>query len=222
MCCRYTLTDLKAVRALVDASGLGADVDLEGQPPRYNAALTQRLPVITKRGKPKAEAMGFGLKLAAQGTAQKPTLLANARAETLLAKPSFRDAARHRRCLVPATGFYEWEKQGTARLPHYFTLPASPAFWLAGLWEPETEAAPASFVVVTTAANALLGAIHERMPVILGPNSGPAWLGGEPLEPARLAQLCRPLRADLMAGRRVDPRVNSVRYEAPDCVAATS
>jgi len=218
MCCRYTLTDLQAVRALVEASGLGADVDLGQQPPRYNAALTQRLPAITRRAKPRAETMAFGLKLPARPPANKPSLLANARAETLLAKPSFRDAAQHRRCLVPATGFFEWEKQGTTRLPHYFTLPASPAFWLAGLWEPETDASPAAFVIVTTAANAVLGAIHDRMPVILGPNSGPAWLGGEPLAPARLAQLCRPLRADLMAGRRVDPRVNSVRYEAPDCV----
>lgn len=219
MCCRYTLTDLQAVRALVEASGLGADVILDGQPPRYNAALTQRLPVITKRGKPKAEAMAFGLKLPARPPANKSTLLANARAETLLDKPAFRDAARHRRCLVPATGFFEWEKQGAARRPHYFTLPSSPAFWLAGLWEPETEASPAAFVVVTTAANAVLGAIHDRMPVILGPNSGPAWLGDEPLAPARLTQLCRPLRADLMTGQPVNPKVNNVRYEAPDCIA---
>ncbi len=219
MCCRYHLSDLKAVRALVDASGLGADVDLDA-PPRHNIALTQRVPVITKRGKPQAELMAFGQKLPPRPPEKKSTLLANARAETLLAKPSFRTAAQHRRCLVPANGFFEWERQGTARLPHYFSLPASPAFYFAGLWAAETEDAPAGFVIVTTAPNALLSAIHDRMPVILGPNSGPAWLGDEPLPPARLAQLCRPLRADLMAGHRVDPQVNSVRYEAADCILA--
>jgi putative SOS response-associated peptidase YedK len=120
---------------------------------------------------------------------------------------------------VPANGFYEWEKHGTTRLPHYFTLRDIPAFFFAGLWEPETATTPATFAIVTTAPNALLGAIHDRMPVILGPNSGPAWLGDEPLPPARLAQLCRPFAADRMTGHRVDPRVNNVRYEAPDCIA---
>jgi len=219
MCCRYTLSDLKAIAALVEAAGLGVDVDLDGAAPRHNVALTQRVPVITKRAKPKIEAMSFGLLLPARPPAKKPMLLPNARAETLLGKTSFLDAAQHRRCLVPANGFYEWEKQGATRLPHYFTLPASPAFFLAGLWEPETATSPAAFAIVTTAPNALLGAIHDRMPVILGPNSGPAWLGDAPLPPARLAQLCRPFAAERMTGHRVDPRVNNVRYEAPDCIA---
>jgi len=220
MCCRYTLSDLKAIAALVDAAGLGVDVNLDGAAPRHNVALTQRVPVITKRAKPKLETMSFGLLLPARPPARKPMLLPNARAETLLTKQSFLDAAQHRRCLVPANGFYEWEKQGATRLPHYFTLPGSPAFFFAGLWEPETATTPAAFAIVTTAPNALLGAIHDRMPVILGPNSGPAWLGNEPLPPARLAQICRPFVADRMTGHRVDPKVNNVRYEAPDCIAS--
>ena len=132
MCCRYTLSDLKAIAALVEAAGLGVDVDLDGAAPRHNVALTQRVPVITKRTKPKLEAMSFGLLLPARPPAKKPMLLPNARAETLLTKPSFLDATQHRRCLVPANGFYEWEKHGTTRLPHYFTLPTSPAFFFAG------------------------------------------------------------------------------------------
>jgi len=143
----------------------------------------------------------------------------NARAETLLDKPSFRDAARHRRCLVPADGFYEWEKQGRVRLPHYFTLKGGEPFFFAGLWEPARDDAPAAFCIVTTTPNDLLQHIHDRMPVILGPNSGPVWLGDEPLDPAQLARLCRPLPAEMMTGHRVDPRVNNVRYDAPDCIA---
>jgi putative SOS response-associated peptidase YedK len=220
MCCRYTLTDLEALRALVEAAGLGVDVDLDELPARYNVALTQRVPAITRRAKPALEVLRFGLLLPGRTPAEKPALLPNARAETLLAKPAFRDAAQHRRCLVPADGFYEWEKAGKARLPHYFALKDRRPFFFAGLWEPETETTPASFAIVTTAPNALLGAIHDRMPVILGPNSGPAWLGDEPLPPARLARLCRPLPVAMMTSHRVDPRVNNVRYEAPDCLAA--
>ena len=92
-------------------------------------------------------------------------------------------------------------------------------FFFAGIWEPEREGTPAAFCIVTTTPNYLLAVIHDRMPVILGPNSGPAWLGDEALAPGRLAQLCRPLPADKMTGHRVDPRVNHARYEAPDCVA---
>jgi putative SOS response-associated peptidase YedK len=219
MCSRYSLTDLKALLALVEATGLGIDINIDDLPARYNVAPTQRMPVFIKQGKIRLESLSFGLSLPAPSPGKRPLLLANARAETMLAKQGFRDAARHRRCLVPATGFYEWERQGAARLPHYFTLPDNPAFFLAGLWEPETETAPAAFAVVTTTPNALLGAIHDRMPVILGPNSGPAWLGDTPVEPTQLARLCRPLSEKLMTGWRVDPQVYNVRYEAADCIA---
>ena len=218
MCLRYSLRKL-ALASFEEMLAGAAEAAGLAWTPRYNVALTQRMPVITKRGQPRLETMGFGLTLPARTPAEKPLLVANVRAETLLDKPALRDAGQHRRCLVPADGFYEWEKQGATRLPHYFTLKEGRPFFFAGLWQPETGATPAAFALVTTTPNALLGTIHDRMPVILGPNSGPAWLGDEPLAPTRLAQLCRPLPADRMTGHRVDPRVNSVRYEAPDCVA---
>ena len=217
MCYRYTLTDLMALRALLEASALGVDFDLTNLKPRYNVALTSLMPVITRRGRPRMEMMRFGLTLPARTANAKPLLVANARTETLLAKAAFRDAGQHRRCLVPADGFYEWEKQGRTRLPHCFFLKTGRPFFFAGLWEPERADTPAAFAIVTTAPNALLQPIHDRMPVMLGPNSGPAWLGDEPLAAAQLARLGRPLRADLMTSHRVDPQVNNVRYEAPDC-----
>jgi putative SOS response-associated peptidase YedK len=213
MCLRYSLKKL-ALAAFQDVRVEAAGEWSLG----FNIALTRVMPVVTRRAKPIVEALRFGLSLPASSPAKKPLLLGNARAETLLAKPAFRDAAQHRRCLIPADGFYEWEKSGTARLPHYFTLKSGHPFFFAGVWEPETATTPAGFAIVTTTPNALLGAIHDRMPVILGPNSGPAWLGDEPMPPARLAQLCRPLAAGLLTGHRVDPRVNSVRYDAPDCI----
>lgn len=220
MCTRYTLKSLETVVAFHEQLAEIVDTDWT---PRYNVALTQCMPVITRRqGLPRLETLHFGLIPPPRAAGERTLLLANARAETLLAKPAFREAVQIRRCLIPADGFYEWEKQGRTRLPHYFTLHDQSPFFFAGLWEPETERAPAAFCIVTTTPNPLLAAIHDRMPVLLGPNSGPAWLGDEPLQPAQLAQLCRPLPASLMTGHRVDPRMNNARHEAPDCIEPVS
>jgi|SRR5688572_5361419 len=218
MCHRYTLTDLKAaVAAFYEQLG----EELGDFTPRYNVALTQFMPVVTKRaGRPKLERLRFGILAPARAPGERPLLLANARAETLATKPSFRAAARTRRCLVPADGFYEWEKAGTTRLPHYFSLKDRRPFFFGGIYEPARDDEPGSFCIVTTTPNPLLSAIHDRMPVLLGPNSGPAWLGDDPLTDSRLNQLCRPLPADLMTGHRVDPRMNNVRYEAADAITA--
>jgi len=220
MCHRYSLTTLAAIAEFNEQLAEAASAaGLEWQP-RYNVALTSRMPVIKRRqATAELELLHFGFHLPDRADKERPRLVGNARAETILARPSFRDAAQHRRCLVPADGFYEWEKQGETRLPHYFTLRDRRPFFFAGIWEPATAGTPAAFCIVTTTPNPLLAAIHDRMPVMLGPNSGPAWLGDEPLAPARLAQLCRPLPAGKMTGYRVDPRVNHARYEAPDCIA---
>jgi putative SOS response-associated peptidase YedK len=217
MCLRYTL---KALAPAAFNEALAEAAEAYEWQARYNVALTNRMPVITWRTKPTLETMQFGLALPARAPGGRPLLAGNARAETMLAKPGFRDAARHRRCLIPADGFYEWEKAGTTRRPHYFSLRSGAPFFFAGLWEPARDDLPVAFCIVTTTPNTLLQPIHHRMPVMLGPNSGPAWLGDEPLDPVQLTRLCRPLPAGLMTGYRVDPRVNSVRYEAPDCVAA--
>lgn len=218
MCYRYSLTTLAA---LAEFNEQLAEAAAAGWTPRYNVALTSRMPVIRQsQAKAEVELMHFGIMLPARSATGRPLLVGNARAETILDKPSLRDAVQHRRCLIPADGFYEWEKQGATCLPHYFTLRDRRPFFFAGIWEPEREVTPAAFCIVTTTPNPLLAAIHDRMPVILGPNSGPVWLGDEQITPARLTQLCRPLPADKMTGHRVDSRVNNARYEAPDCIAA--
>ena len=218
MCHRYSLTDLKA--AVAAFSNQLAE-ELGDFSPRYNVALTQLMPVITKRAsRPKLERLRFGVLAPARTPGERPLLLANARAETLTTKPAFREAANYRRCLIPADGFFEWEKAGTTRLPHYFTLKDRRPFFFGGIYEAPRGDEPGAFCIVTTSPNPLLASIHDRMPVLLGPNSGPAWLGDEPLPAARLGQLCRPLPADLMTGHRVDPRMNNVRYEAADAIAA--
>jgi putative SOS response-associated peptidase YedK len=215
MCTRYTLTNMQALAEFCETLGVALD---PAAAPRYNAALTQRLPVIVSQGRPTLAALAFGFTLPPRPPETRGLLLANARAETFLVKPTFRDAVAHRRCLVPADGFFEFEKDGKARRPHYFYLKEHRPFFFAGLWQPEAEATPAAFAIVTTSPNGVVGPVHDRMPVILGPNSGPAWLGDQPLDPVEVARLCRPLPADMMAGHRVDPRVNNVRYEAADAV----
>jgi putative SOS response-associated peptidase YedK len=215
MCQRYSLRSLAAA-AEIFAQLTAGDEWI----PRFNVALTSRMPVVaTRAGQPRLETMQFGIVTPARSPAERPLVLGNARAETMLTKPAFRDAAAHRRCLIPADGFYEWEKQGDTRLPHFFTLKDERPFFFGGIWEPARDDQPAGFSIVTTTPNPLLATIHDRMPVILGPNSGPTWLGDEPLPEARLRQLCRPLPAAMMSARRVDPRVNNVRHDAPDCVA---
>jgi putative SOS response-associated peptidase YedK len=217
MCTRYTLTNMQALAEFCE--DLGVALDPEKFTPRYNVALTQRMPVIVSRGQPALAEMAFGLTLPPRPPEKRGLLVANARAETIRHRPAFREAVDLRRCLVPADGFYEFAKDGKARLPHHFYLKDHRPFFFAGLWQPETEATPAAFVIVTTEPNDVVRPVHDRMPVILGPNSGPEWLGSAPLDPALLTRLCRPLPADLMAGHRVDSRVNNVRYEAPDAVA---
>ena len=188
--------------------------------PRYNIAPGQVVPLAVAGKSRYLKAMRWGLIPSWVKDFSFGEGSFNVRAETLMEKTSFKSSFQKRRCLVLADGFYEWEKQGRTRLPHYVTLKSRAAFFFAGLWEPERADTPAAFAIVTTAPNALLQPIHDRMPVMLGPNSGPAWLGDEPLAAAQLARLGRPLRADLMTSHRVDPQVNNVRYEAPDCIAS--
>ena len=105
----------------------------------------------------------------------------NARAETISEKPSFREAFQKRRCLVPADGFWEWETIGKKKIPWKFTRPDGVEFCMAGLWESwMDEGKPLeTFTIITTSPNGLVSPVHDRMPVILTPEAGEAWLEKE-------------------------------------------
>ncbi|MFW8593373.1 SOS response-associated peptidase [Cribrihabitans neustonicus] len=151
-------------------------------------------------------------------------LLINARAETVAEKPAFRAACRSRRCLVPATGFYEWTKdeQG-ARLPWYITRRDGAPIAFAGIWQswearsPEATAGGAvdTCAIITTAANSTMKAIHHRMPLVLEPEDWPLWLGEEGRGAAKLMQ---PGAEDVLEFYRVDPAVNSNRASGPELI----
>jgi putative SOS response-associated peptidase YedK len=147
-------------------------------------------------------------------------LLINARSETAATKPTFRKALQSRRCLIPATGFYEWRKTGRQKQPYLFRLADGGLFAFAGLWEVgrnhdgnEAEAC----AILTTEANDLVRPAHDRMPVILDPSRYAEWLDPTLTDPSVFADWLRPYPADAMTAYPVSPLVNSARHEGPEC-----
>jgi putative SOS response-associated peptidase YedK len=151
--------------------------------------------------------------------------LINARAETVAEKPAFRSAFKHRRCLVLADGFYEWQRQQGKKQPFYFRLQDGQPFAFAGLWErwrsPANEEV-ISCTILTTAANELLQPIHERMPVILEPKDYDLWLNSQVQTPQTLEELLRPYPAPAMTAYPVSTLVNNSRHNSPECIIPLS
>ena len=149
----------------------------------------------------------------------------NARAETLAEKPAFRSALRRQRCLVLADGFFEWERRGKQKLPHYFHMADRQPFAFAGLWErwrgPKDAPLPEpieSFTIVTTEPNELLAPLHDRMPAILAADDFDLWLDRDFDQTDVLVKRLLPFPAEEMASYRVSTIVNSPRNDVPDCI----
>ncbi len=144
----------------------------------------------------------------------------NARSETAATKPSFREAFRHRRCVIPADGFYEWKRQGRERQPWFFTLKDEVPFALAAICgdAPKSRKAIASdgFCLLTTASNSLMAPIHDRMPVLLDESGVRRWLEAGPDEDLR--DLLTPFPSNRMKARPVSPWVNKIGNEGPRCI----
>lgn len=197
-------------------------------PARYNVAPTQPLPVVRVL---RAGEGGVGREWAVvrwgliPPWADDPSIgnrLINARAETAAEKPSFRNAFKKRRCLVPADGFYEWPKTAKKgpKQPYLIRLKSGQPFAFAGLWEswtsPDGEVIE-SCTILTTEANEALSAIHDRMPVIIAPEDYDRWL--DPATPLEEVQsLLRPYPAEEMERVAVSTLVNNPRHDAPECV----
>jgi putative SOS response-associated peptidase YedK len=220
MCVRYTLhkTDA-ALSAISRALGVLLEVP-EGSRPRYNASLTDVMPVVASAGGATGvHAMRWGLIPVGERSNPRPRLLANARSETVAAMPAFRNAVASRRCLVPANGFYEWKSVGGVKLPYLFTLAGEEPFAFAGIWDPAYEGMPETYCILTTEPNALVGEVHNRMPVIMTAETMPRWIGAEPLAAGELKALVRPLETERMASRPVSRFVSNSRNEGPECLA---
>jgi len=182
--------------------------------PRYNIAPTQPVAVVGMQPKTGRR----GLAMLVWGLVPRASLggergFINARSETAWEKPSFREAFARRRCLIPATGFYEWQKLDAKRKqPWVIRLASGRVFAFAGLWEPPvTGGTTPTCTILTTEPNDLARPIHDRMPVILSPASYELWLDPAVREPAKLQHLLVPYPAFLMAMHPVSARVNGVR-----------
>lgn len=199
-------------------SGLPAGIT-----PRYNAAPGQAILTLTEdqAGKRQAAFHHWGLIPAWAKERSIGYKMINARGETVAERPAFRTAFRQRRCVIPATGFYEWRREQGRKLPVYFHLHDLRMFGLAGLWEswrsPDGHVVD-SMTLITTEPNELVRHVHNRMPVILADDLVDLWLDHSTFDAEALHACLRPYPADAMASYAVSPRMNSARYEAADCM----
>ena len=193
MCGRYTLTEPSAISAAFPR--FRYPEFSETRIPRYNIAPAQKVLGVRNDGRDVIEELQWGI----GGRI-------NIRAESIGA----RARPIRRRCIEFADGFYEWQN----RRPYYFTLKSGAPFALAGLWEPQNGTAACD--VVTCEPNALVGRVHDRMPVILTDSSVELWLDPQPLPAELAAAILRPLDASLMNVREVSTRVNNANYDAAD------
>jgi putative SOS response-associated peptidase YedK len=192
--------------------------------PRFNIAPAQMIDVVFE---PESERilsqLKWGLVPSWAKDAQTSKGLINARAETLAEKPSFREAFKSRRCIIPASGFYEWQKRTTgAKQPFYFYLKEKDVFGFAGLWESwidrttgeELETA----TIITTEANDVLKSVHDRMPVILRKDSYDEWLDVKGKNTDRLQKLLVPYSAKEMSSHAVSRSVNIPDTNSPELI----
>ena len=213
MCGRYAMTlPPEAARRLF---GYGETPNF---PPRYNIAPTQPIAVVIADldGSRHFRLVRWGLIPGWSKDATTQSLLFNARSETAADKPSFRAAMRHRRCLVPADGFFEWKRQGEARFPYYIRRRDGGPMAFAGIWETWLGADGSEIdtgAILTTAANGLMARLHDRMPVILPPESWADWLDCANHRPEDVRELTRPAPDDLLEAIAVSERVNAVRND---------
>jgi putative SOS response-associated peptidase YedK len=220
MCGRFTLFEPDRV--------LAREFGVSGFPPwapRYNIAPSQPVPAV------RAGPSGRGRELALlrwgliPSWAKDPGIgnrLINARAETAREKPSFRNAFKRRRCLVPSSGFYEWQRKERGKQPHFIRMRDGRPFAFAGLWdrwESPDGGGVETCTILTTAANAVLAPIHDRMPVILPRGGYDRWLDPQLQDADSLAPLLAPFPPEEMLAFPVSPRVNSPAVDDEGCIA---
>jgi putative SOS response-associated peptidase YedK len=197
--------------------------------PRYNIAPTQRVPVIRRvlelSGTPRREAIGmhWGLVPSWAKDASIGSRMINARSETASEKPSFRKAWVDRRCIVPASGFFEWKREAERKQPYLVRRNDGRPMGLAGLWEcwrgpdgMELE----SVAVLTTAPNRFMKSIHDRMPVILESDDWTPWLddGEDGTKIDRIDRLARPAGDGILESMPVSRHVNNPAHDDPRCL----
>ncbi|MDG2380689.1 MAG: SOS response-associated peptidase [Pirellulaceae bacterium] len=219
MCGRFSLHS--RLNLLLQQFALEAGPELA---PRYNIAPTQSTPVVrvaTAQSPRQLVALRWGLVPFWAKEVGIGSRMINARAETLASKPSFRNAFKKRRCLVPTDGYFEWKKAGKTKQPFYIRKTDQTPFAMAGLWESwhtGKEDAVESFTIITTQANDAMASIHDRMPVIVAPDNYEMWIDPEFKGQASLEAILQPYEPEDLTVTPVSTIVNSPRNDDPECV----
>jgi putative SOS response-associated peptidase YedK len=209
MCGRYVITSApEAIRALFRYP------EQPNFPPRYNVAPTQPIPIVrVTEGKRQFALVRWGLLPSWVKDPKAFTLVINARGESVLDKPAFKNAMKYRRCLIPADGFYEWKAGGGRKQPYFVRLKSGAPMAFAGLWEcwtgPNGEELETA-AIVTTTANRTLEDMHDRMPVVVPPDAFDLWLNCAEVDATTAAALIAPAPDDAVEAYPVSADVNRV------------
>ena len=226
MCGRFTQRPTSEIAAIFAAQDRLDDV---GE--HFNVAPTQRIAVVVERPDSQRGVVGFRWGLVPSWTDRNvvaPTRMFNARSETIAMRPAFRGLLAKHRLIVPADGFYEWRRgPGLARQPYYIRRSDGRPLALAGLWaswhDPESlrhDDPLRSATILTTVPNALLGMIHNRMPVVLSEFDWDNWLAPPLTAATNLLPRLQPAADDLLEAIPVGPRVNSARNQGRELIEA--
>ncbi len=218
MCGRYTLSRIQEIfeRFQIEAK----DLELA---PRYNIAPEQTMPVVVRGEKNRLELMRWGL--IPSWAKEEKIISINARIEGILTKPSFRRPVCHQRCLIPATGFYEWKKEAGGKTPYHIRRKDGGLFAFAGIYDRRKSSEIGevkTFAILTTSPNELLSQVHNRMPVILTPEQESLWLTAEPTQTQSLLYSLQPVPEEEWELYPVSRKVNWAKNDAPELIRAVT
>ncbi len=218
MCGRFTLT--------ISGNEIAKSFkvkEVQDWSPRYNIAPSQEVVTIVQglQSQRQLKAMKWGLIPSWSKDGQIGNRLINARGETVAEKPSFRNAFKHRRCLIIADGFYEWQNQSNSKQPYYIHLKTRQPFAFAGLWSVwnsgQTEEV-LSCCIITTEAHELMKPLHHRMPVLLSGDSYSQWLDPTFSDTDTLGSFLTPYDSNAMSAYQVSQKVNRPTNDHPNCL----
>lgn len=210
MCGRFALNENP--QKFAEYFNFSGDLDLS---PSWNIAPSTRICSITvdEKGERHLHRMRWGLIPSWAKDSTIGNKLVNARGETIAEKPSFRSAFKSRRCLIPASGFYEWKAEKRIKQPWYISLKSGDPMAFAGLWEswhPKEGETVESCCIITTDANALMQPIHDRMPVILSPDQWDSWLSPQERLADKLLAMIHPCEPEILQAWPVTRELNRV------------
>lgn len=219
MCGRFTT--LFSPEVLKNTFGVQAPLDIS---PRYNIAPTQQVWIIrgSATGGRHLSSARWGLVPHWAKDLSIGNRMINARCETVHDKPAFRQSIHTRRCIVPASGFFEWTTTPTGKTPHYVSMRDGSPLAFAGIWESWKTSEGENietFAIRTTTANSIIAPVHDRMPVILHQTEFELWLERSVNNPLELQRLYQPFRAELLQEWEVSIVVNSPAHETPETIA---